>query len=257
MKGRILAPDVEARLGHFTELLASAIANAESRAELSKLVDEQTALRRVATLVAQGVPPQEMFAAVTEEVGQLLPVEFAIMGRYEPDDAVTAVAAWSRTGNPWPPVGSRWPLEGKNLATILFETGRPARIDSYGDASGPVGVNAREHDFRSTVGAPIIVEGRLWGAMTVGSTQLELPLPPDTEAHLTSFTELLATAIANAESRAELAQVAEEQAALGRVATWWPMGRRRRSCLRRSPRRSGCSLARPSRAWAVTGVTRR
>ena len=219
MKGRSWRPTLRPASVDFTELLASAIANAESRAELSKLVEEQTALRRVATLVAHGVASQDMFATVTEEVGQLLPVEFAIMGRYEPDDAVTTVAAWNRTGNPWPPVGSRWPLEGKNLATIVFETGRPARIDSYADASGAVGVNAREHDFRSTVGAPIVVEGRLWGAMAVGSTQRELPLPPDTEAQLASFTELLATAIANAESRAELAQVAEEQAALGRVAT--------------------------------------
>jgi GAF domain-containing protein len=214
-----LPPDVEARLASFAELLATAIANAESRAELAQVAEEQAALRRVATLVARGVPPQEVFAAVTGEVGGLFPVEFAIMGRYEPDQAVVAVAAWSRTGNPWPPVGSRWPLEGKNLATVLFETGRPARIDGYGDASGPVGVNALAHDFSSTVGAPIVVEGSLWGAMTVGSTEPELPLPPDAEEHLASFTELLATAIANAESRAELAQLDEEQAALGRVAT--------------------------------------
>jgi GAF domain-containing protein len=216
---RQLPPDVEARLASFTELLATAIANAESRAELAQVAEEQAALRRVATLVARGVPPQEVFAAVTEEVGGLLPVEFAIMGRYEPDEAVITVAAWNKTGNPWPPLGSRWPLEGKNLTTVLFETGRPARFDSYADASGPVGVNARAHDFRSTVGAPIVVEGRLWGAMTVGSTELERPLPPDAEGHLASFTELLATAIANAESRAELAHIDEEQAALGRVAT--------------------------------------
>ena len=136
MKGRSWRPTLRPASADFTELLASAIANAESRAELSKLVEEQTALRRVATLVAHGVASQDMFATVTEEVGQLLPVEFAIMGRYEPDDAVTAVASWSRTGNPWPPVGSRWHLEGKNLVTIVFETGRPARIDSYADASG-------------------------------------------------------------------------------------------------------------------------
>jgi GAF domain-containing protein len=216
---RKLSPDIEARLASFTELLATAIANAESRAELAQIAEEQAALRRVATLVARGVPPQEVFAAVTEEVGGLLPVEFAIMGRYEPDRAVIVVAAWRKTGNPWPPVGSRWPLDGKNLATVLFETGRPARIDSYGDASGLVGGNARAHDFRSTVGAPIVVEGRLWGAMTVGSIEAGLPLPPDAEQHLVSFTELLATAIANAESRAELAQIDAEQAALGRVAT--------------------------------------
>jgi signal transduction histidine kinase len=187
--------------------------------EFRALAEEQAALRRVATLVARGVPPREVFAAVTEEVGKLLPVEFAIMGRYEPEEVVVAVAAWRKTGNPWPPVGSRWPLDGKNLVTVLFKTGRPARIDSYADASGSVGVNARAHEFRSTVGAPIIVEGRSWGAMTVGSTELEEPLPPDAEAHLVSFTELLATAIANAESRTELTHLLEEQAALRRVAT--------------------------------------
>jgi GAF domain-containing protein len=187
--------------------------------EARGLAEEQAALRRVATLVARGVPAQEVFTAVTEEVGRLLPVEFAIMGRYEPDDVVATVAAWSRVGDPWPPLGSRWHLEGRNLATIVFDTRRPARIDSYADASGPVGLNAREHDFRSTVGAPIVVEGRLWGAMTVGSTLLEQPLPPDAEAHLASFSDLLATAIANAEGRAELTHLVEEQAALRRVAT--------------------------------------
>ncbi|HXO45826.1 MAG TPA: GAF domain-containing protein, partial [Mycobacterium sp.] len=187
----------------------------ESRA----LVEEQAALRRVATLVARGVSPGEVFAAVTEEIGELLPVEFAIMGRYEPDEAVVTVAAWNHSGNAWPPVGSRWPLDGKNLATVVYKTGRPARIDSYADASGPVGRGARAHDFRSTVGVPIVVEGRVWGAMTVGSTELELLLPPDVEAQLSSFTELVATAIANAESRNELTKLVEEQAALRRVAT--------------------------------------
>jgi signal transduction histidine kinase len=52
------------------------------------------------------------------------------------------------------------------------------------------------------IGVPIIVEGRLWGVANVASTT-EL-LPPDTEARLMQFTELLGTAIANAESRAEL-----------------------------------------------------
>ncbi len=187
----------------------------ESRA----LAEEQAALRRVATLVARGVSPREVFAAVTEEIGELLPVEFAIMGRYESDETVVTVAAWNQSGNAWPPVGSRWPLDGKNLATVVYKTGRPARIDSYADASGPVGLGARAHYFRSTVGVPIVVEGRVWGAMTVGSTELELLLPPDVEAQLASFTELVATAVANAQSRNELNQLVEEQAALRRVAT--------------------------------------
>jgi GAF domain-containing protein len=217
--GQSLPEGTEARLVSFSELLGIAIANAESRAELAELAQEQAALRRVAVLVARGVPPEEVFAAVTEEVGRLLPVESAIMGRFDPDNTVTTVGVTSKTGTPWPPVGSRWPLEGKNLATIVSQTGRPARFENYTDASGPVGDSAREHDFRSAVGAPIVVEGHLWGAMVVASTIQDAPLPPDAETRLVNFTELLETAIANAEGRVELALLAEEQAALGRVAT--------------------------------------
>jgi signal transduction histidine kinase len=95
-------------------------------------------------------------------------------------------------------------LGGRNLNTIVFETGRPARIDSYADATGPIGAALREGGVRSAVGTPIIVEGRLWGMMAAGSSAAD-PMPADTEARLTQFTELLATAIANADSRAEVA----------------------------------------------------
>ena len=182
----------------------------EAEADLRKaeehnrlLAEEQAALRRVATLVARGVPPEELFAAVTEEIGLLLPVGSAAMGRYEPDGSFTTVAAWS-TGAVAFPVGRRWFPEGKNVTTLVFETGRPARLEDYADASGPVGVAAREAGYRSAVGTPIIVEGRFWGVMTAASSAEE-PLAADTEARLASFTELVATAIANAESRAELA----------------------------------------------------
>jgi signal transduction histidine kinase len=181
------------------------------------VAEEQAALRRIATLVARGVPPDEVFAAVTEQVGRLLPVDSAAMGRYEPDRMFTTVAAWSK-GMVAFPVGRRWVPEGKNVMTIVFETGRPARIDNFADASGPVGVAAREAGYRSAIGTPIIVEGRLWGVMTAASSA-EQPLPSDTEARLASFTELVATAIANAESRAGIARLAEEQAALRRIAT--------------------------------------
>jgi GAF domain-containing protein len=187
----LLPADIEVRLAQFTELLATAVANAESRAGLARLAGEQAALRRVATLVARGAPPEEVFASVVEEVGRLLPVEFAGMGRYESAGTLTVFAAWSRTGNPFPPAGSRWTLGGKNVGTLVFETGRPARVDRYADASGPVGVAARETGFRSSVGTPVIVEGRVWGVVIAGST-LGQPLPADTEARLASFTELVA-----------------------------------------------------------------
>jgi GAF domain-containing protein len=214
---RPLPPDVEARLESFTELVATAVANAESRTGLAQLAEEQAALRRVATLVASGAAPDDVFAAVSEEVARLLPVDFADIGRYESDGTVTVVGAWGKAVDHFS-VGTRWPLGGKNLSTIVAHTGRSARMDSYADASGPIGVASRETGVRSGVATPIIVDDRLWGVLPADST-LEEPLPADTEARLASFTELLATAIANAESRASLARLAEEQAALRRVAT--------------------------------------
>jgi len=163
--------------------------------ELRVLAEEQAALRRVATLVARGVPPDEVFAAVTLEVVRLLPVDFARMGRYESDGTLTFVAQWRDVGTLLA-VGSRHPLGGHNLGTLVFEFGRPARLDDYADSSsGPLGAGIRAAGLRSAVGTPVIVEGRLWGVVVAGSIS-EQPLAPDTEARLASFTELVATAIA-------------------------------------------------------------
>jgi signal transduction histidine kinase len=198
------APETEARIGQFADLVATAIANADARAEVQRLAEEQAALRRVATLVAAGARPEEAFAAVANEVRRLLLVELANLCRYEPDGTFTVVA-----GTGVPPVGSRWPLVGKNVTTLVFETGRSVRIDSYAGATGPAAdqmhrVGIRKEGMRSAVGTPVIVEGKLWGMLGIGTT-LEQPLPPDTEARLASFTELVATAIANAEARTEVA----------------------------------------------------
>jgi signal transduction histidine kinase len=201
---RPLPAGTEARLASFTELVATAIANTESRAALTRLAEEQAALRRVATLVAHGVPPEEVFAAVIEEIARLLPVNVAGIVRYDPDGMFTYVAAWGKAVDYVPPVGSRWKLGGHNLGTLVFETGRPARLDHYVDkSSGPASYVVRKMGYDTAVGAPVIVEGRLWGLIGASST-LGQPLPPDTEARLASFTELVATAIANADSRAEL-----------------------------------------------------
>jgi GAF domain-containing protein len=216
--------DTETWFAQFSELLATAVASAEGRASLARLAEEQAALRRVATLVAHGAAPEDVFAAVTEEVGQLLPVDFAGMVRFEPVRTITFVAAWGTTAARFP-TGSQWTLGGNNLGTLVFETGRPARMDDFADTSGPLGVAVREAGVRSAVGAPITIDGRVWGAVFAGSCE-EQPLPADTEERLVSFTELLATAIANAESRAGLARLAEEQAALRRVATLVARGAR-------------------------------
>ena len=197
-----LPADTEARLASFTELVATAIANAESRAALARLAEEQAALRRVATLVARGAAPEQVFAAVTEEYARLVPVDAAAIARLEPDDTLRYVASWGRAVA-FLPVGSRWTLDGKNIATDVIETGRPVRVESQAGATGTLADLVRDMGIRSVVGTPVVVEGRVWGEMGAGST-LEEPLPPDAEARLASFTELVATAIANADSRAEL-----------------------------------------------------
>jgi signal transduction histidine kinase len=201
---RPLPPDTESRLTGFTELVATAIANAESRATLARLAEEQAALRRVATLVARGTPPERVFAAIAVEVGQLFPVDSASLCRYDPGGMLTFAAQWGIVADHFP-VGSRWALGGHNLGTLVLETGRPARIDSYADrSSGQLGASVREAAIRSAVATPIFVDGSLWGIIAAGSI-LEQPLPADTEARLASFTELMATAVANAESHAALA----------------------------------------------------
>ena len=141
-----------------------------------------------------------LFRSVAEEVGRLFLVDVANMCRYEADGTFTIVAS---SGNRFP-IGSRWPLGGQNVTTLVFETGRSARIDSYADGTGPFANEMREQGVRSAVGTPILVEGHMWGVISTGPG-VEQPLPPDTEARLASFTELVATAVANVESRAALA----------------------------------------------------
>ena len=212
-----LPADTEARLASFTELLATTIANAESRAGVTRLAADQAALRRVATLVARAVPPEEVFAAVVEEIGRLLPVDFADLGRCEPDGTITFVAGWGKTRAVFP-IGARLKLGGKNATTLVAQGGRPVRIESYDDASGPIGAPTSETGVRSAIGTPVTVDGQLWGVMAAGWS-LEEPMPADTEPRLAQFTDLLETAIANAEARAEVTRLAQEQAALRRVAT--------------------------------------
>ena len=192
--------------------------HASLRDELARLANEQAALRRVATLVAQGVPASELFGAVTEEVGRLLRTDAAAMIRYD-GDLMTAVGNWTAEGvQADTEVGRQWPLEGDSLAPRILKTGESQRIDDWRDVPGPVGDYVRaELGLSSSVGSPILVRGRVWGNLVVHSTAG--PLHGDTEERLAGFTELVATAIANSEAQAEVGRLADEQAALRRVAT--------------------------------------
>jgi signal transduction histidine kinase len=170
------------------------------RAADSRIVEEQAALRRVATLVARGARPGDVLAAVAEEAVRLLRTDFATMSRYRPDGSITvlAVSGWAKAGFP---VGSQWSYGGPNLHTAVFKTRRSARTDHH-SPEGPVGEAVRALDLRAAVGVPVSVEGQLWGVMIVGSRAG--PLPAGTEAQLAGFTELAAAAIANAEAQAAL-----------------------------------------------------
>jgi signal transduction histidine kinase len=212
----LLPADAEERLAEFTELVATAVADAQARTGLRGSAAEQAALRRVATLVAQAAPPEEVLAAIAEEAGRLLANDIAFLTRYAPGGTEIVLGAWASTGAPPVAVGVRMLLGGQNVSTLVFQTGRSARIDSYADATGPLGDLRREVGVRAAVGVPISVAGELWGVMIVASRSE--PLPADTEARLAGFTELAAIAIANAQARMELRDYAEEQAALRRVA---------------------------------------
>lgn len=199
-----LPEDTASRLADFTELLATAIENAEPREALERLVDEQAALRRVATLVAHGVRPDEIFAAVSDEVGRLVGTDSAAVVRFD-DDApgIVFVGVASNMSDAFP-LGARWVFEDGMASAEVYRTGRSARggARDWSTVEGPVGETHHRLGIVSTVASPIVVEGRRWGAMTVQSQQ---PLPLDTEERLEKFTELVATAIANADSKSELA----------------------------------------------------
>ncbi|MEQ7123693.1 CHASE3 domain-containing protein [Actinopolymorpha sp. B11F2] len=173
-----------------------------NRDELGRVVDEQTVLRRLATLVARGEPPEVVFAAVAEEVGEVLGADGTRLLRYEADQTAMVVTMW---GTPVPnsPVGSRLSLEGRNVAALALETGQGVRITSFTDAPGSIARSMREMDVHSAVGAPVVVAGQLWGVLSAYSTH-EDRFAPGTETRFAEFTDLVAIAIANTQARTDL-----------------------------------------------------
>jgi signal transduction histidine kinase len=177
---------------------------ADRTAELQLANDELNALRHVATLVAQGIEPHDLFALVAEEIGQLLGLEATAVVRFDHEDPAIVLVGASASIVSAVPVGTRWDVGDPLASAEVYRTGRSARDDARDHSpSRPIVTVVRDIGVVSTVASPIIVEGRRWGAMTVSSTVGSLP--PDTEERLEKFTELVATAIANAESSSELA----------------------------------------------------
>jgi signal transduction histidine kinase len=182
--------------------LAVSLDNAELYARWRGIADEQAALRRVATLVAQGAAPAAVFGAVVDEMATLLDADGITLCRYEPGDEVAIVVHRGPQASELPP-GTRLRLDGESVARTVRRTRRPARMDSYAPSGGRVGELTRTQRFRARVGVPIVVDGQLWGTMIANWISDEPP-PPDTEVRMAQFTQLLETAIANADSRDQL-----------------------------------------------------
>ncbi len=211
MAGRIAGGDLSTRMpetgagevGTLSRAFNSMAGSLEtSQRDLRRIAEEQAALRRVATLVAHDVPREQVFEAAASEVRSLLGADATVLVRYEEPDAV--VLATSAGAGSDITVGRRFPLQEGSLTASVFRTGRSTRMDEYAAQAGENARAIEELGINAALGAPIVVAGRPWGVMAAIWRKAEAMLPGH-EERIAQFTELVATAIANAESRAELA----------------------------------------------------
>jgi signal transduction histidine kinase len=196
-----LPASTEERLRDFTELLAVAIANSEARDDLRRLADEQDALRRVATLVAQGADPDSVFAAVCEETARLMGTSSVNLAHFAPPGYTETVAGWSHDCS-HVPKGVVLPMEGEIINVIVQRERAPGRVEDYAHVEGELAAMLRDLGVRTEVGAPVIVDGEVWGALIAGLC--EGRFPDGAEQRVAGFAELIGTAVSNADARAEL-----------------------------------------------------
>jgi PAS domain S-box-containing protein len=172
--------------------------------EQQRLMEEQAALRRVATVVASATDPRAVFGVVTKEVARLLRAQSSNMVRFNDDQTATVMGGWSEPPIQNIAVGETVRIDGDTVAARVYRTGAPARVESYDEIDGELAATLRRLGFRSAVAGPIFLGGRLWGAVIVSSVDAEPP-PPGAEQRIADFAELAAQALANAESREQLA----------------------------------------------------
>ena len=173
-------------------------------AVVQALLEEQAALRRVATLVATAGEPARVFPVVTEEVGRLLGAQTSNMVRYRHDGTADVIGQWNEPGVPSVPVGARLELDGDTLTPRICRSGQPERVDDFSGLTGRLAERLQKLGICSGVGAPIAFDGELWGAVVVSSVRTSA-FAPGAEHRIAAFTELVAQALANAEAREQLA----------------------------------------------------
>jgi signal transduction histidine kinase len=192
--GRPFPAGAEDRLRDFAALVAQAIVNAEARRETAELIAEQTALRRIATLVAAGRPQADVVGAVSSEAAALFgAAEVMLVRAGRVEDEVVVEAAWSEPGKPPAQPGSLYHPDPESATRAVLETGVPSRTEE----SSP------ERGTCSVIAAPVIITGSLLGALTASRASGE-PFPAGAEIRLRSFADLAAQSIANERAQAEL-----------------------------------------------------
>ena len=172
-------------------------------AEVGRLAQEQTALRRVATLVAAEASPERVFAAVSEQSARVLEATASAVFRFDASGTATVVGRYTREGIGAFALGSTVPLNPYSAIGRVYLTGEPARIDNYEELPGEVAAIMQRIGFRCTVAAPISVSGAVWGAAAVASAVVDA-LPPQSEVRLGEFCDLVSLAVASAHAREEL-----------------------------------------------------
>jgi signal transduction histidine kinase len=211
----ILPPNCEHDLADFTNLVATAISNVQARV----LAESQGALRRVATLVAQGAEPQTVFTTVAHEASLLLRVGAISLIRFDAADGMLTKIYGTHGHRSPVPDGTTWPLSDSPEASLVVATGGASRVDDWDSLPGPTAERHRAQGFGGAVAAPIIIDGAIWGMLAAYGEAGEF-LPPNCAQELADLTNLMASAIANAQARDELRGLAAKQGeALRRVAT--------------------------------------
>lgn len=175
-----------------------------AHARVAALAEQQTALRRVATLVAGGANPVDVHPVAVRELARGLGAEHVTLVEFTGEQECVVLAECDSGRRPHFAVGERLSLEGRSVVGSVRRTGRPSRIDDYDAVDGAIPERLRTFGLRSGVGVPVVVDGQVRAAVVVGSA-LPTPLPPETEPRIADFADLIATAIFNAESRAEIA----------------------------------------------------